>query len=308
MASWSQIPTFVRDPRGRVLINPAKDYMRPFEFRMDSPNAIITLAAGEQLGPFLMTARHDGPIEVFYIKANVYNSADVPVTTTDMRVLIEHPGKMGTGKQYMNRPIRLFTIVGDAGRPYVLPETIFIQAQQSLNWTFFNDDSAERKVEIVCGSVKFYPQRATPKIAEDLLSYMDRRERTYTYWQTTDEAVVIDASDTDFDAFFTSPDDADLEIFKLTAHGDGAFRAQIKDGQTDEGITVGKVHGSLLFGGRVVTALSGGLGGSGGMYPARWPTTWLQRRSVKGQFVIDNLTAQENELSLVLGGRKISYT
>lgn len=303
--SWAQVQTFLRDQKGRVYINPAKDWIQPFELSVDQPNQVVTIPAGGRVGPFPLSARHDGPIEVFYVKAVVYNSSLVPVTDYDIDWFLEHPGKR---IQFSNRFIPLIATAGDAGRPYVLPETIFIPPVQSLNVTLLNNDAVnERRVELVLGGIKFYPNAAPEKIRREVWEYMDRRERTYAYWQTTDAGVVLTASQVDASAFATVPDDADLEVFKLSAKSDSAFRTRIRDGQNDRALTAAKIHSSILWGAHQATAAGGGVGGSGGVFPARWATSWLIRRSLQVQMIFDNLAATQNTVKVVMGGRKISY-
>jgi hypothetical protein len=303
--SWSEIRTFLRDEKGRVYVNPAKQFIQPFELPMDAPNAVVTIPAGGRVGPIPLTARYDGPIEVFFVKTVVYDADDVPTTTYDIDFLLEHPGKR---IQFSNRVVPLSACSGDAGRPYVLPETIFIPHVQSLNITFFNRDLLnERKVELVLGGIKFYPNSSDEKTRREVVSYTERRERTYAYWQTTDEPAVLTAGQTDFPALVTVPDDTDLEIFKLTAKATGTFRSRIKDSANDRSITGAKIHSSLLWGAHQAIAAGDGVGGSGGIFPARWATSFLVRRSTKLQVDIDDLSAEANTVKLVLGGRKVSY-
>lgn len=302
--SWSQIDTFKRDPQGRVYFNPAKDYLRPFELTLDKPNSVVTLNPGETLGPFALTAQRDGPIEVFYVKANVYDASDNPLTTYDVDFLLEHAGKR---KIFSNRPVPLMAASGDGGRPYILPETIFIPAVQSVQVTFFNRDSATRKVEFVLGGIKFYPNAAPKAVGDEMWAYAQRRERTYAYWQLPDREIVLPPSG-ELDAVATVPDDADLEIFKLSARSASPFRIEIIEGITSRSLFNGSlIHGSLVFGGHVAVPIAGGLGGSGGVFPSRWATSWVVRRSTQILFRFENLAASNNRVSVVLGGRKISY-
>jgi len=303
--SWAQVETFLRDKQGRIYVNPAKDYIQPFELSTDRPNNIITLAPGETAGPFPFTARYDGPIEVFYVKVVVFDTNNVPVTDYNIDWFLEHPGKR---KQFSNRMIPLIATAGDAGRPYVLPETIFLPAVQSLQVTFRNNDAVnQRRVELVLGGVKFYPNAAPGVIRKEIWGYIERRERTYVYWQTTDREVVIPASATGQEEFATVPDDTDLEVFKLSARSTGAFRVELRDGQNDRALTGNRIHSSLIFGAHDPTAAGGGVGGSGGVFPGRWATSFLVRRSVQLRLVFDNLTALSNTVKVVLAGRKVIY-
>jgi hypothetical protein len=303
--SWAGIQTILRDDQGRLFLNPAKEYIRPFELPMDQPNRTLILASGGQGGPIPMTAKLDGPIEIFYIKVLVTDANNVPLTTYDIDWQIEHAGKR---KIFSNRVMPLSATAGDAGRPYVLPETIFIPAVQSINVTFLNRDLAERRVTLIMGGIKYYHQAAPSDIRKDLLSYVERRERTFTYWLLTDTLIVLAASELNRTALLTLADDADMEVFKLTSKSTGAYETEIKDSEYDRSLTAGvKLHVSLLFGGHQAVALGDGIGGSGGIFPSRWATSLLLRRSGKAQLLIDNLTALSNTVKPVFAGRKISY-
>lgn len=305
---FAQLRTFIRNPKkpDQIILNPGKPYVVPFELRMDSPNQIVTIPAGPgaALGQFPLTAQLDGPIEVFYVKATVYDANDVPLTTYDVDWLMSHPGKR---INFMNRELPLIACSGDGGRPYVLPETIFIPAVQALNVQFTNNVNAIRKVELVLGGVKYYPNAAPASIAKDMWGYIERRERSYAYLQGTDQPLTLTALQTGAESLVTVPDQADLEIFKLTAFSTGAFRTLLRDGQTDRALTSGKIHSSMLFGGHIATTPVG-IGGSGGIFPHRWASTLLLRRSSKLRLETDDLSNSGNTVEMVFGGRKVSYS
>jgi len=300
------IQTILRDDQGRLFINPAKEYIRPFELPMDKPNRTILIPPGQQVGPIPLTAKLDGPIELFYIKVLVTDLAGVPVTAYDIDWQIEHAGKR---KIFSNRVMPLSATAGDAGRPYVLPETIFIPAVQSINLTLFNRDTVNaRNVTIFFGGIKYYHQAAPAEIRKDLLGYVERRERTYTYWLLTDTLIVLAAGEANRSALMTISDDADMEVFKLTSKSTGAYESEVLDSEYARSLTAGvKIHNSLLFGGHDATALADGLGGSGGIFPARWPTSLLLRRSGKFELLITDLSGAQNTVKPVFAGRKISY-
>lgn len=316
--SWGQVPTFLRDKQsGKIYMNPAKDWVQPFELTVSKPNQLILLHAGEQRGPFPLTAQYDGPIECFYVKANVYapdeQDPTIPgllLNTYDIDFLLEHPGKR---IQFSNRKVPLIALSGNAGQPYVLPETIFIPPVQSLNLTLVNNDlQNDVFVEFVLGGIKFYPNQAPAgEIKDEVWKYVDRRERTYAYFQTTDEPVVLTALQENI-FFMTIPDNSDFECFKLSAQATGAFRCLIRDGQNDRALTGDRIHWSLLFGGATQMAANGiGTGttfmGSVGSWPARWASSWLIRRSTKVQLDLTDVSDAENTIKPVFAGRKISY-
>src|SRR4029077_16050621 len=124
---------------------------------------------------------------------------------------------------------------------------------------------------------------------------------------TTAEHVVLTASQENH-FFMTIPDNSDLEVFKLTAQASAAFRCLIRDGQNDRALTGDRIHSSLLFGGHQPLAGNAAVSGSGGLFPARWATSWLIRRSTKVQLDLTNLDAvNPNTVKCVFAGRKISY-
>ena len=310
---WSQVPTFLRDKdTGQIYMNPAKDWVQPFELSVSKPNQIIQIPAGGRAGPFPLTAQYDGPIEAFYVKANVYAPAEDPtqpgalLQTYDVDFLLEHPGKR---IQFSNRIVPLLGLSGNAAQPYVLPETIFIPPVQSLNLTLYNNDLVNAVfVEFVLGGIKFYPNMAPAgAIKEEVWKYVDRRERTYAYFQTTDEPVVLTGLQKNI-FFMTIPDNSDFECFKLSQQSTGAFRCLIRDGQNDRALTGADIHRDLLFGGHAeMPDGAGGFLGSGGIWPARWASSWLIRRSTKVQLDLTDLTGSDNTIKPVFAGRKISY-
>lgn len=303
--SWAQVPTFKRDAQGRIFTNPEKDYIQPIELPTDLPNQTITLAALTEVGPFPLTAKFDGPIEVFYVKVVVKNASNVILTNYDIDFKWECPGKK---KLLQNRWLPLIACAGDAGRPYVLPETIFLPPLQCLLVTFFNRDNAERRVEFVLGGIKYFPNSAPSKMRGELWDYTERRERTYAYLMTSDEQIDLDAAEEDASYYVTMPDDTDLEILKLTGQATGTFRMSVRDIANSRSLTSGQqIHCSLLFGGHIATAMGVGIAGSGGVHPARWATSLLMRRSTQLELTLDDLSGAPNTVKPVFGGRKIAY-
>lgn len=270
----------------------------------DAPNAIISLAASQTGRTVTYTARHDGPIEIYAIQAVVFNQATPPVvqTTHDIRVTFYHAGKR---KNLNNRPIHIRTIQGDAGRPYILPETIWLPSMQAINITFDNLDVTAYNIEFILHGVKYYPAAAALDVRKEIFEYAERRERTYCYFQTTNEDIALAGNATDQEANYTIPDDTDFEIVKASAVSDGQFRVAHRDAQTDRNYTSAQIHHSMFFGGYDTAALI--TTGSGGAFPGRWATSCLVRRGVTNRFVIDEISGQTNNIYITLAGRKISF-
>ena len=305
---FNQVPTFKRDQQGRIFVNPERQFVKPFELTISAPNNTFTLPAGGRMGPFPFTARWDGPLELYYLKVTVGTDAGIENFITDysIRVMIESPGKR---KQLMNRPIQLTSIAGTAGRVFVLPETIWLPNPQSLDITFFSDEAVDRTVEMTIGAIKFYPNQAPEQIRRDLYGYASLRSRTYCYFQTTEADTILTAGATQTN-FANVPDDSDLEVFKLTARDDNttagqSFRTRIRDMATDSAVTGDAIIAPNLWGGHDPTPIGGNIGGSGGIFPYRLPTSLLLRRSTQLEFVTTELGGGNHTIQYVMSGRKV---
>jgi hypothetical protein len=305
---WNQVPTFKRDQGGRIMVNPERQFVKPFILPSDAPNQVMTIPAGGRFGPVSFTARWDGPIEIFAILATVSDENGIANFLQDynIRVFIESPGKR---KNLMNRPIHLIGMAGQAGIPSILSESVFLPNPQSINLTAFNDDANIRNVEISLACIKFYPNRAPEQIRKSLYGYASLRTRTYAYWMTTENDVTLTAGST-ANNFITVPDDADMEIYKLTAHDTNvtagqSFRTRIREMSTDSAMTGDRIIAPNLWGGHQATPIGGGIGGSGGLFPNRLPTTMLVRRSTQLQFETLEVGGGNHTIQYICHGRKV---
>ena len=300
-----QIPTFLRDEKGNIFVNPAKDFVIPFDLYTDPrgtpPTNIVTVGAGLTVGPLPMSVRSDGPFEGFY--------QVIRATSQDMTVFLEHPARQ---KFLMNRPIHIGTLMGDGGRSAVLPETVFIPAIEVMLATFQNLDTQNAQdIEFGFEGIKMLPNKAFTDLKKEMFSYIQRRERTYPYWQTSDDDIVVPGGAVNQDFLFTVPSDADLEVFKVTSwtDADGVdIRGRVYDGNEDRAMSNSPGHLSLVAGGMDATALAGLSGDTGGIYPKRYATSWLIRRGTTFKVQLSNPGQTDVRVYLTFWGRKIQYS
>ncbi len=127
---WNQVPTFKRDQAGRIMVNPERQFVKPFMLPTDAPQQVMTIPAGGRSGPASLTARWDGPIEVFTVHVTVGDEDGIENFLTDynLRVFIEAPGKR---KNLMQRPINLIGMAGCAGRPLCCPKRFSSQIRRA---------------------------------------------------------------------------------------------------------------------------------------------------------------------------------
>lgn len=264
---------------------------------------VITVGAGAAVGPFPMTVRYDGPFEGFYQM--------IRASSQEMTLFLELPGRK---RFLMNREIHLGTLIGDAGRSGVIPETIFVPAVQVVLARFRDLSGSQQTVEYGLSGIKYYPMQAPQEVRKEMFSYLERRERTYPYWLTSDEDIVLTPLQTGVFATFTVPGDTDLEIFKCTAWTDQAgsvgktIRGQIFESQDGRPLSNSMMDISLLMGGLDATALAGQFLNSGGIFPKRYATSWLVRRGTKFSVKLDSSSTATVRVFLTFWGRKISYS
>lgn len=281
------IPTYLKvavdpkDPNGpyNTIVNPLKDYVRPYWLNTDDPNTQITVAAGGTSAPFAMTVGHEAHFEGAYFIANRTN----PVT-----IFINYPGKR---MNLMNREIHMDTIARDGDRPFILSETLWIPAIRNINVTF-RDLGPGSDVRFSIHGRRWYHYEAPQDLAWKIQDYAQRRERSSLYFLTTDDPVVLAANQTlEFTA--SIPDDGDFEWFKSSFVSTGAFTLRIRDAQTGRELMNGPVRQNLLAG--------------DGNFPFILFEPYLVRRSLRLRLEFTDLTGAPNTIFWTMTGRRIYY-
>jgi hypothetical protein len=280
------LQTFLRDPQsGRVYINPLKRHVRPFWLVTDP--VTVTVAAGAVSPPTLMTVDNQGHFEAVELLA---------VSDGPFLVEIFDPA---TQKFWTQRPVHSATLFGDAGRAFVLPESYFFNVEDSpraLRFTFTNLLPIANTIRVALHGRRLYQRESPPDVQEAFRTYYRRKERTSTYFMTTDSIAAIPALSTAQLSFpMRNTDEADFEIFKVMAVSDFPFEFQIRETSTNRTLSNGLVHVNSGFG----TA----------MFPKIFPESYLLARNFELALEARNIAAQQlpNNIFITLAGRRIYY-
>ena len=281
------IQTFLTEKEtGRVYVNPMKRHVRSF-WVTTQPAEAVTLAAGAVSTPQLWSIDTQGHFELVELMS---------VSDGPFLVNMFDPA---TQKNWMNRPVHSSTILGDAARTYILPESYFFNvedAPRALVLTYTNLSPLANTIRVVGHGRRIYQRESPPDIQMAFRNYYRRKERTSVYFFTTDAAAVIPAGSVatlNFPARNT--DEADLEIFKLTAAFDFPFEFRIRETSTNKTLSDGFVRVEDGFG----TAF----------FPKILPESWLIERNFQVIVEARNLAAAplDNNIFLTFTGRRIYY-
>ena len=277
LATWIQ--------RGdEVFLNPAKRYVKPHWITTDPEEVIVP--ANQQSDAVLMNIDYQGHFEAFYF---LYQS------TGDFLISIFDNG---TRRLLMNDEIHIATIAGTAQRPFILPESYFFNTEDagtSLIVKFRDISGANNSIRFAIFGRRFYHKEATPDIQKKIYEKFGRLERTNLYFLTTEGGAISLSPGGSTRALIRNTDEAETEIFKLTAVSTGAFKFKMKDSATGRYFMNDYIHSNLAFGnGQYPFILSGA-------------ETLIFVRNYQAEIEIVDLSGAANTIYLTLTGRRLYH-
>lgn len=271
----------------KIEVDPAKRFIYPFVLTSEPeeipvPAAIEmcpgTFAEGLVREAVIFPIDNKGPFEIVYSEFHAFftsgPNAGQPMDQFTA-VIFDPDGR----PVLMNREIPATAFAGGfgdplgagfgsalssaAGRPFVWPETFFMDPYnggKALFMAFRNLTTEDIIVRWVFHGIRYYhPEPYEEAIKKKEVMYGPGRV-SMPYWYTTDKNVILqpfgEPGDT-FDFQVRITDEADVEVFKLTAKADAPFLSRIQEkagkrhldnsGQGVGGIGNG-VHSSLMWG------------------------------------------------------------
>ncbi len=227
------VPTYRKRPDGSLFINKTKRHVRSF-WLMGDPKTIALAAAGgagdSVLGvPFEVDTQ--GHFEWAYIMAHARD--DQGVVNSDFLIKIYDPG---TRRDLMNEPIHAATLCGTARRPGILTETYLLNTENAgreLQISVINLRNRPNNVEIALHGRRWYHKEAPADVQQEMREFFQYKERTTTYWLTTKggfftlgplQELLNNAA-----PIMEADDEADTEVFKITAFSDGPFDFRLRE-------------------------------------------------------------------------------
>jgi hypothetical protein len=295
-------------------INPTKRHVRPFWLLPTLPaEQAITLAAAGSPGDRAQNIGFEidtqGHFEIAYAMFSAEDDQGNPVS--DFLVEIFDGGNNMKGLQ--NKELHARAVAGTARRPFIWPETYFLNTQDAPRTLFMNyrNISADPITIRWCfHGRRWYHLEANSEVQRAIREKFERMEKTYTYFltltldgypPTTPEGantpgITLASGQTlqeNSAPFFWATSEADTEIHKLTYSATGPFEFQLREEQSGRTLSNGWVQ---------VTS-----GWGDGEFPFVLPETFLLERNYKVLFEIRDLSGAENVVYPVLTGRRLQY-
>lgn len=287
-------------------VNPVKRHVRPFWLvpkRIDEQ--IVTLAAagaaGDRARGIDFEIDTQGHFEIAYAM----------FLSTSPNFVVEIFDEGNNHKGFQNAEIHARTIGGTARRPFVWPETMFLNvenARRHITMNFRNLSAAPNAIKWCFHGRRWYHKEADAEVQNAISEKFQRMEKTFTTFLTLQPmplgspeganppAVTLAAGQTlqeNQAPRFRSTDECDTEVHKLTYYATGPFEFQLREKQT----------GRILSNGWIQVTQGWG----DGEFPFIVPETFLIERNLDVLFEVHDLSGVENRIFVTLTGRRLQY-
>lgn len=289
------IPTFKKMPDGSLIVDPLTRYVKT-GLLVPSPASVpLVIGANGQSPPISIESPQDSAGEILYLQGEHDAGVNADVSARMECVILDQAFR----RDCMNRSILVNHVFGSAQTPFFLKESVFLQPQQILQFSFFNRSAAgatsfrfaatQRKIQ---NSVF-----AHPEMNEYIRQAWTRKTFLQPFWFTTDNPVTVPAGGT-VNSFFTNTNDRFVVFWYLIGSaittgvaGDTQeiFSFRFFDAKTDR-----------LMMNQPVT-LNTGCGTAG--FPYMLPAPWLLEPSTQIRVEFRNLiTDQPTQIFMTLCG------
>jgi len=262
MAAWQPFAprgnrSYIVEPDGTIRVDPAKKHIVPFTLGSEppiitvpaatpfTPGDLTLLRGGTVVNPVIFPIDNKGPFEICYSSFRAFSVVSSQLIPTDQfLVVIFDPGFRPL---LMNREIHARTMAGGfgdpkgagfspaianaGGRPFVWPETYFMEPEEegkALFMGFRNLTQNPIQVQWTFHGLRYYDLHPYEEALKEREAMIGKGRVSFPYFYTTDTDVVLDiGQQKDFDVRLT--DEADVEIFKMTAFSDFPFLWRIME-------------------------------------------------------------------------------
>ena len=207
------LPTFKKMGNNWV-VDPLNRYVKGGLLVPTAANTPIVIAAGGRSPAIMIEAPQDAAAEVLYLQGS---HAEAVPADTQQRMTVEIYDQ-SFRRLCQNRAVLVDHVFGTGQTPFYLKESVFLQPQQGLQFSFFNPAAA--------GETNFRFAASARKVqqAEFSRGYMDqfvadnwdRKTLLQPFWFTTNEAVTIPAGG-NATAFLTNTQDKFCAFFYAMA-------------------------------------------------------------------------------------------
>jgi hypothetical protein len=218
-------------------------------------------------------------------------------------------------RRLMNIPVESSLIFGNGNFPGQLLETLYVPATSSIRCELSDLSTAQNKITLMGHGLQVLNTVANlGRSREDLIT-ANAKVNTHAYWLTHDSGSQVTIPAGVGTGLLTVqaivPSDADFNCWQILSRSDqgaNSFDIEIVEGQRRSLMRNGPVPIELV--GAQTLAIAGS---PGGIFPAAsaseafWPDTHLFQRNTIIQFNLVNQSANDNVVSIALGGQLIYY-
>lgn len=287
----ARIPTLIEDPKvpGRIIgVNRKRLDEIPYWLLTDLPSNIVTVPANQSSPLQTMILSGVGPMRIVNFGIQNTGAARMFMRLQDGE----------TPRGLMNGAIHIGAICGGAGRPFFLPEALYVDELRNIQVTFTDISGAENSLRLVAHGSRFTGQQADPTM-ERIRKRMEERQYLSTpYFYTTDGGPIALGAGGVASAPITVGQDHHFQLMSLSAVSTGLFSIDIIHAQTGESIIQAPAEDHYEIGSEVLFG--------NGNFPFRFHEPRLFQY---GQKLIVNMTDRSgapNTVHLALGGRALA--
>lgn len=292
------IPSLLKDPKtGKMYVNELKRFVKPYTLTTEP--AEILLGPNEQTNMIPMLLDNSGHFEVMrsFFSSQQPEGFTVSIFDPKRRINIQnrelHVSTIASGGS-VTTGTGTFSADSSAGRPFVWPESLFIDVEEGgrcIFVTFRNLSASANNIRFALHGLRWYHVQAPSKIADKMQNVYQNKFRTQPYFYTTENHIVLGALGGigNFDIRFG--DDSWSEWVKSMRFASGSFDVRIVERLSGKRLMENALDDSLVFG--------------NGQFPfINWENPVLPP-NYKLQFQLANTSGSTNTIWLTLGCRKI---
>lgn len=284
-------PLFDRDgkPVPGVVINPCKPFVRAYWIPGTGPDSlpVITLGAGAS-ATLDFVIDDQGHFDWKYLMGD--SDGDYVLQFFDV----------GKNRELQNRPVLNTLIVGNAQRPFLLPESYFFNvgdSQRNLRCKITDVSGFSNQIRLSLHGRRFYHKDADPDVAMAMRKYFGQGEKPYSYFlvplesdPNTGAPPVLPANGT-LTLTMQSDSGADTELKKWMADSTGAFSVNIFDRSKNKFMMNDFVPSNDIFG--------------NAEFPFIPADSYLLERQKYLLFYLRDLSGAPNTVYLAAAGRRL---
>jgi hypothetical protein len=237
-----------------------------------------------------MDANLGTPLEIKYL---LLSNSSAGYVGSDFTIQMT---EIGESRKFMNQPIHIRTMFGDAQYPGTMCEPYMFSSQHQIQAQFENFDAGARNIRLYLAGAQYSPFAAQSaesrsKITDVIKRWNNRRPQVWPFWLTTEQTVSL-AVGAEGSFEILPGQDAHFVACSLRAVSSGAFEYELMEVKT----------GQSLSNGRSTQLNSVG----DARFPTDLPVQYVVPAGYRLRLFLKNLAGITNRISFTIAGKKCS--